>query len=367
MKKTLLVTLMLLCLTGCVLAESKSIDPSILLGEATPLPDGYVLVDPDQPQDDTQILQNEPQDDNQTVENEPQDNTPTIQEQPDEPGIENEPVTPDETPEPPASPETPNPWDIDFATPEPYGDPTFPVPNPDDLNPVPDIIEWPDPTPTPEVIYIVDDEPIYIYEEWYELVEIPRDITILFSDWDTSRRYPYRAMVVTPNGGNVNVRSGPSTDYSVVGRLAAGTMVTVWARSSNLEWAYVVASNGLTGYISTQFLTTKNLPRPSSTRPGTVNGTEIPVFSSVGEELAYNLSIMQQTVPTDAVIRLPGDMAAAPLFYGPALGAPGNGTVDNGTEVILKALTLDDQWAFVEVKSNGTFGYLPKAYVSLNK
>ena len=65
---------------------------------------------------------------------------------------------------------------------------------------------------------------------------------------DTGASY---AVVTTRNGGKVNVRSGPSSSYGSVGRLATGTQVSVLLKGSN--W-YMISANGIEGFMSTQYL-----------------------------------------------------------------------------------------------------------------
>ena len=221
--------------------------------------------------------------------------------------------------------------------------------------------------PEPEVIlYEFVEDPIYIISEYYEYIDYPRDLSIYFDYTDTSRSYPYRARVSTPNGGALNVRATTATSAQVVGKLADGTIVTVWARSSDLSWSYIVSSNGIKGYVLSRYLTTRNLPMPSSTRKDTATGITIPVFSTVGEELEYNFSIMQQTLATKSTVVAPNGVQTVPVFYGPSTGTPSSGTVDAGSKVTLQAVTLDDQWAFVQL-SNGQFGYIPKIYLQIGR
>ena len=59
------------------------------------------------------------------------------------------------------------------------------------------------------------------------------------------------AVVTTKNGGKVNVRSGPSSSYGSVGRLASGTQVSVLLRGNG--W-YMISANGVEGFMSTQYL-----------------------------------------------------------------------------------------------------------------
>ena len=68
----------------------------------------------------------------------------------------------------------------------------------------------------------------------------------------------------------VNVRSGPGTNYTSKTVIASGTSITVTDRS-NAEWYAVKLSNGMTGYIFSQYI---RLSNDSSSDPGSVPSTE---------------------------------------------------------------------------------------------
>ena len=59
------------------------------------------------------------------------------------------------------------------------------------------------------------------------------------------------AVVTTQNGGKVNVRSGPGSSYSSIGKLASGTQVNVLLKGNG--W-YMISANGVEGFMSTQYL-----------------------------------------------------------------------------------------------------------------
>lgn len=67
---------------------------------------------------------------------------------------------------------------------------------------------------------------------------------------DKPMQTPYKA-VVTLKSGSLNVRSGPGTEYSKIGKLSNGDTVTV---SANYEaWSYI--SQPMQGYVASQYLT----------------------------------------------------------------------------------------------------------------
>ncbi len=56
---------------------------------------------------------------------------------------------------------------------------------------------------------------------------------------------------VATRGSNLNVRYGPSTSSSIIGRIPNGSEVTVYAQIP--DWS-LVGYNGIVGYVSSQFL-----------------------------------------------------------------------------------------------------------------
>ncbi|MGN0775769.1 MAG: SH3 domain-containing protein [Candidatus Ventricola sp.] len=76
--------------------------------------------------------------------------------------------------------------------------------------------------------------------------------------------------VTTRNGGKVNVRSGPGSSYSSIGKLASGTQVTVLLKGNG--W-YMISANGLEGFMSTQYLSGTGSTLGSNTGSGTTSLT----------------------------------------------------------------------------------------------
>ena len=74
----------------------------------------------------------------------------------------------------------------------------------------------------------------------------------------------------TVNATSLNVRSGASTSYSVITKLSKGTVVDVIESASN-GWKKIKTSNGTTGWVSGQYLTTGEVQQPST--PSTDNGS----------------------------------------------------------------------------------------------
>ena len=68
------------------------------------------------------------------------------------------------------------------------------------------------------------------------------------------------AVVVTRNGGKVNVRSGPSFSYGTIGSLATGTQVNVLLKGTGWYW---ISGGGVTGFMSTSYLSDGGGYRPA--------------------------------------------------------------------------------------------------------
>ena len=137
----------------------------------------------------------------------------------------------------------------------------------------------PEPIIYPEEVirYIYIDDPSVFVDETVELVEvqIPQELAVQIET--DSRNYPYRARVAT-RGGRLNVRSGPGTDYHVVGLIPNGSLVIVYGRSLDLNWAYVVCENGLQGFVLDAYLTTRNI----FAKPVSAPAPAAPALSVVG-------------------------------------------------------------------------------------
>lgn len=123
-----------------------------------------------------------------------------------------------------------------------------------------------DPTPdTPDNnhIGIVSEDCQYVYEAKgtrtgfvkSKLSETKFNKFGMFKDVDykgseKTLKPPYYATVAT-NSGPLNVRSGPSTEYTKIGQVAKGQTVIV--KTHNVEWDFINA-DGLQGYVSTAYL-----------------------------------------------------------------------------------------------------------------
>ena len=82
-------------------------------------------------------------------------------------------------------------------------------------------------------------------------------------------------------GSYVYLRSGPGTSYDRIGGCAKGTSVTILGSQNG--W-YQVSVNGMTGYISAEYIQTK--AAPAAKRYGTVTGSLVNIRAGAGSEHA---------------------------------------------------------------------------------
>lgn len=121
---------------------------------------------------------------------------------------------------------------VSFSTEEPTPEPTTtlePSPTPEPTaTPMP-IADAPEPTPTSTPM----PEPTNVPEE-------------------------NQPPIVTAGDSNINVRSGPGTDYDVVGTLSAGQSLEIVGRNSDSSWWQVSAPDGLC-WVSAGVVTSSNV------------------------------------------------------------------------------------------------------------
>jgi len=139
------------------------------------------------------------------------------------------------------------------------------------------------------------------------------------------------AVVTTRNGGKVNVRSGPSSNYSSIGKLASGTQVNVLLKGNG--W-YMISGGGLEGFMSTQYL----------------SGTGSTVGSNTG------------TTSMTAYVNNPKSTQVLNLREYASQSARSIGQYRNGTKV--KVVRRDSTWCEVYVGTR--HGYMMTRYLSFD-
>lgn len=144
------------------------------------------------------------------------------------------------------------------------------------------------------------------------------------------------SVVTTRNGGKVNVRSGPSSNYSSVGKLASGTQVTVLLKGNG--W-YYITGGGITGFMSTQYLSGSGSTVGSNT--GSSSGT-------TGVQIAY--------------VNNPKSTQVLNLRETASQTARSIGQYRNGTQV--RVIAKGSTWCEVYVGTK--HGYMMTRYLSFN-
>ena len=141
------------------------------------------------------------------------------------------------------------------------------------------------------------------------------------------------SVVTTKNGGKVNVRSGPGSSYSSVGKLASGTQVSVLLKGNG--W-YMISGGGLEGFMSTQYLS------GSGSTIGTNTGTT--------------------TTSQTAWVNNPKATQVLNLREAPSQSARSIGQYRNGTKV--KVVSKRSTWCEVYVGTR--HGYMMTRYLSFD-
>ena len=139
------------------------------------------------------------------------------------------------------------------------------------------------------------------------------------------------AVVTTRNGGQVNVRSGPSSSYASIGRLASGTQVNVLLKGNG--W-YMISGGGLEGFMSTQYL------------------------SGTGSTIGTNTGTTSMT----AYVNNPKSTQVLNLREYASQSARSIGQYRNGTKV--KVVRRDSTWCEVYVGTR--HGYMMTRYLSFD-
>jgi len=139
------------------------------------------------------------------------------------------------------------------------------------------------------------------------------------------------ATVTTKNGGQVNVRSGPGSSYSSLGRLPSGTQVSVLLKGNG--W-YMISANGMEGFMSTQYL----------------SGTGVTIGNNTG------------TSSTTAYVNNPKSTQVLNLREYASQSARSIGQYRNGTKV--KVVKRDSTWCEVYVGTR--HGYMMTRYLSFD-
>lgn len=144
------------------------------------------------------------------------------------------------------------------------------------------------------------------------------------------------ATVVTRNGGKVNVRKGPGSNYGSIGSLRTGTRVTVLLKGKG--WAQITGG-GLTGFMATGYLS--GISSGSSGNSGNSGGTVTTKTAYVNNPRSTQILHLRET---------------------PSQSARSIGQYYNGTQV--KVVSYGATWCEVYVGTK--HGYMMTRYLSFD-
>lgn len=175
------------------------------------------------------------------------------------------------------------------------------------------------------------------------------------------------ATVVT---GQLNVRSGPGVEYSVVTTLSQGNVVNLLGRNTDSTWAYVQTATAAVGWVnaSSDYIT------PSvaiSSLPIVIPTTVTPTATATGTPVATAVPTNTPT-PTATAVPVTGASAvvatgALNVRSGPSLAYSPVAVVNQGAVVSLIGRNAASTWAKIRL-SNGTEGWVNAAstYITPN-
>jgi uncharacterized repeat protein (TIGR01451 family) len=150
----------------------------------------------------------------------------------------------------------------------------------------------------------------------------------------------------TVAGVNLNVRSGPSTDSTVLGKLTGSTTVSVLGRNAAGDWLYIccIGTPASNGWVSAEFITPPfaagDLPevgddgRPvtgSATGALSVAVAQQPPFAVQGREIALVYTVSNNGAEELANVVLSSDLPAPLAFVAATAGAGGEVAQEAGS------------------------------------
>jgi uncharacterized protein YgiM (DUF1202 family) len=146
---------------------------------------------------------------------------------------------------------------------------------------------------------------------------------------------------------SVNMRSGPGTNYSLVGTIAKGITVDVLAKSG--DWYYIRMTNGKTAYIIKGYLNV--ILTPSATASATV----IPTVAPTATPTATQPSTIQKGEISNC-------QTSVNMRSGPGTNYALLGTITKGTQVDI--LKKSGSWYQIRLE-NGSDAYVLANYVKI--
>lgn len=177
--------------------------------------------------------------------------------------------------------------------------------------------------------------------------------------------------VATSNGGNVNLRSGPSTDDEILTSIAFGQPVEVIEMLPGSSWVNV-SYNGNYGYIMMRYLSYEEPvpppvpnpnPGPDPTPTPRPNPNPKPTAKPVDTNAKYLSELFSGFLPAvfDAVVVPSTPTTYVNLRWAPTKSAPVRGQYWAGTT--LQVLSQNHSWSEVYDPQTGTYGYMMSSFL----
>ena len=162
--------------------------------------------------------------------------------------------------------------------------------------------------------------------------------------------------VNTPNGGNVNLREGPGSEYDVLCHVGFGKAVNVIEMLAGSSWVNC-SYDGNYGYISMRYLS-YNKPVKPTARP-TSRVTARPTSKPVTDESIYANFVDERYV---ASVKPSTPTGFVHMRWAPTKSAPVAKDYVNGqTLYVLKA---NANWCQVFDPDTMTFGYMMRSFIN---
>lgn len=152
---------------------------------------------------------------------------------------------------------------------------------------------------------------------------------------------------------NLNVRSGPGTNFNMIATIPAHVTVSIEGRNQVGNWVLINGGpSGVRGWVATRFLVW----------PDDVPLGSIPVVEGTG-----GVQVGTGIIGTGAVVEQANAWPASQmnLRQGPDTAFPSLGQLPAGTGLVLEGRTADNVWALVHTADGQSRGYVAAGFLSL--
>ena len=183
-------------------------------------------------------------------------------------------------------------------------------------------------------------------------------------------------MYVETNGGHLNVRSNPSSNARIIGRLEFGEQVLVTGFSSNRTWARILYRNATDGYVLASYLSEYEpeptpdpypyptyYPYPTDEPyppyiPTPVPYPTVPPYQPSPDYRELNMEFDSMTVVPNQQYRV-STYNGVPLYWAPTTGSSIQRYCNEGEIFIV--LAYNRNWVQVRDDINGFTGFLQQS------